>query len=105
MTTSERRKEILDALSIRRHEKIDNFAFEFNVARRTIERDILELTFDYSIYTTKGKGGGVHVVEGQYIYDAPRLNGEQTELLKRLSQQLTGKDKDIMINILKKYGK
>ena len=35
MTASERRKEILDVLSIQRHEKIENLAFTFQVTRRT----------------------------------------------------------------------
>lgn len=105
MTASERRKEILDTLNMRRHEKIDNFAFELQVSRRTIERDIFELSLDYPIYTTKGTGGGVHVIEGRYIYDVNRMNDEQTELLERLLKDLTGKDEEIMKTILKKYGR
>ena len=105
MTTSERRKEILDVLSSQRHEKIENLAFTFQVTRRTIERDILALTLEYPIYTTKGTGGGVHVMDGRYIYDAHRMNVEQTELLERLSKELSGKDAEIMKTILKKYGK
>ncbi len=105
MTTSERRKEILDILSYTRHEKIENLAFHFHVARRTIERDILALTLEYPIYTTKGTGGGVHVMDGRYIYDVGRMNAEQTELLERLSKELSGKDAEIMKSILKKYGK
>ena len=36
----ERRQAILEILCERRHEKIDNLAFEFEVERRTIRRDI-----------------------------------------------------------------
>lgn len=104
MTTSERRKEILDVLSIQRHEKNENLAFTFQVTRRTIERDILALTLEHPIYTTKGTGG-VHVMAGRYIYDTNRMNAEQTDLLERLSKELSGKDAEIMKTILKKYGK
>lgn len=105
MTTNERRKEILDMLNVRRYEKIENLAFSFQVTRRTIERDIFALSFEYPIYTTKGTGGGVHVMDGRYIYDMHRMNTEQTELLERLLKELSGKDAEVMKTILKKYGK
>ena len=105
MTASERRKEILDTLNMRRHEKIDNFAFELQVSRRTIERDIFDFLFNDPASTENYTGGGVHVIEGRYIYDINRMNDEQTELLERLLNDLTGKDAEIMKTILKKYSR
>ena len=43
MTASERRKEILEVLSMRRVEQINNLAFQFGVSEKTIRRDILSV--------------------------------------------------------------
>lgn len=105
MTTSERRKAIIEVLSVRRHETIDNLAFEFQACRRTIANDVFELSLEYPIYTTKGTGGGVHVMEGASMYVENRYSTEQNELLQRIYKTLDGKDKRIMKGILLKYGK
>lgn len=51
MKAIERRQELLNTLCRRRHDKIDNLAFEFCVSERTIRRDIQELSLSYPIYT------------------------------------------------------
>ena len=56
---SERRQELLEVLCRRRHDTYDNLAFEFNVSRRTIRRDIAILMCSYPIETSRGYGGGV----------------------------------------------
>lgn len=62
--TTERRQAIIDILCKRRYETIDNLAFEFSVSRRTIRRDIELLSISFPLYTIRGVGGGVHIVEG-----------------------------------------
>ena len=64
LTASERRRAIIKDLSVRRHEKISDLAFQYHVSRRTVEYDIYWLSLEYPIYTTKGIGGGVHVIDG-----------------------------------------
>ena len=103
MTGPERREAIIEALCLRRHEVIDNLAFEFGVTRRTIERDVLILTLSYPIYATKGYGGGVHVMDGYHLARASKMNEEQLALLDKLSRTLTGKEKETMESIIK-YG-
>lgn len=98
----ERRQSILDLLCERRHESIENLAFEFNVSRRTIERDIEVLTISYPIYTTKGTGGGVHVVDG-FRLGRKYMTDKQTELLEKLASRLTGEDFATMQSILKTF--
>ena len=61
MTADERRRAIWEAIRVRRHDKIQNLAFEFGVSRRTIEYDVERLSLHYPVYTTKRTGGGVHV--------------------------------------------
>mgnify|MGYP000807110830 CR=1 FL=1 len=103
MTASERRKEILEVLSLRRVEQINNLAFQFGVSEKTIRRDILTLSLEYPIYTTKGNGGGIHVDEN-YRLGKSYLKDEQQELLQRLLSDLAGKDAEVMKSIIKTFG-
>ena len=98
----ERRQSILELMCERRHETIDNLAFEFGVDRRTIRRDIEVLSISYPLYTTKGTGGGVHVVDG-YRLGRKYMSDKQTELLERLAAKLTGNDFQIMQDIIKNF--
>ena len=58
----ERRQQVLEAISDRRTERIENLASEFGVSRRTIERDILVLSCSYPIVTVQGAAGGVRAM-------------------------------------------
>lgn len=98
MTADERRGVILDIICARRYETIDNLAFELDAGRRTIERDVLHLSLRFSIYTTKGHGGGVWVVD-DYKRDTKYLSPEQLTLLNKLSRKLKGKDADVMASM------
>lgn len=63
----ERRQQVLEAISDRRTERIENLASEFGVSRRTIERDILVLSCSYPIVTVQGAAGGVRAMDGWYV--------------------------------------
>ncbi|CDE71317.1 MAG: HTH domain-containing protein [Christensenellales bacterium] len=103
MTASERRNAILEVLCLRRFETVSNLAFEFDVTDRTIRNDILLLSLEYPIYTTKGNGGGIHVDEN-YRLGKSYLKDEQQELLQRLLSDLAGKDAEVMKSIIKTFG-
>ena len=103
MTANERRRAILEALCQRRHETRENLAFEFGVSKRTIEYDIVRLSQHYPIYTTKGTGGGIHVMEG-YRLDGRYLSAEEQSFLERLGNALTGEGKAMINGIIKKFG-
>lgn len=102
MSANERRMQIIEVLCDRRHEIIDNLAFEFGVSRRTIRYDIEILTCSYPIYTVQGNGGGVHVVDG-YRLGKKFMTDKQTELLEKLATRLTGEDFATMQSILKTF--
>ena len=102
--TTERRQALVRLLCERRYETIDNLAFEFSVNRRTIRRDIELLSLSYPFYTTKGTGGGVHVVEG-FRLGMKYLTEAQCELLERLLEMLEGQDKEVLHNIIKTFKK
>lgn len=102
MTASERRRAIIEALCIRRHDTRENLASEFGVTKRTIENDVLVLSLEYPIYTLQGNGGGIYVEKG-YRLDRQYLSDEQSELLESLLPQLSGEQAEIMKSILKKF--
>lgn len=103
MTASERRNAILEVLCFRRFDTVANLAFEFGVTDRTIRNDILTLSLEYPIYTTKGNGGGIHVDE-KYRFGKTYLKDEQQELLERLLPSLDGKDAEVMKSIIRTFG-
>lgn len=103
MTASERRNAILEVLSIRRVEQINNLAFQFGVSEKTIRRDILTLSLEYPIYTLQGNGGGVYVDE-RFKLGKAYLKSEQQELLERILPGLDGKDAEVMRSIIKTFG-
>lgn len=53
MTSNERRNALLEILSMRRFETLENLAFEFGVSKRTIRYDIEILSLTYPIYTVQ----------------------------------------------------
>lgn len=104
LTAAERRRAILEALCLRRHDTRENLAFEFDVSKRTIEYDISRLSLEYPIYTMPGRSGGIFIMDGFHM-DKPRLSDKQMDLLKRLLPKLSGEDRRIMQGMLEEYGK
>ena len=100
----ERRQRIVDILNERRSELIDNLAFELDVCRMTIRRDIEVLSCSYPIDTKKGTGGCVYVQDGFDLYER-YLTAKQFELLERLKEKLTGEDEKVLETILKSFGR
>ncbi len=104
MKTAERRVALLSILCERKKETLDNLAFELQVSKATIKRDIVVLSLSYPIYTTPGIGGGIQVVEG-FRLGMKYLTENQCELLEHLSQTLEGKDKEVLHSIIKTFKK
>ena len=57
MGPNDRRNRIIELLSFRRHETLDNLAHEFGVSRYTIMRDIVQLQERYPIKAKCGYEG------------------------------------------------
>ena len=100
--TIERRQLILNVLCERRSETIDNLAFEFSVHRNTIRKDIEVLSFYFPLFTTKGTGGGVHLVDG-FRLGMKYLTDKQCTVLKEISEELSGEKKVVVLEILKTF--
>lgn len=100
----DRRLAVLEYMCERRYDTRANLMFEFGVSKNTIDRDIQALACSYPIYTTQGKGGGVHVVDG-FRMNKRYMTDKQCELLKRLSENLTNEDFETMQSIINTYQK
>ena len=103
-STAERRYKILLILCERRSETIGNLSFELSVDRSTIQRDIEILSASFPLYTTKGTGGGVHIMDG-FRLGTKYFTNTQSELLERLLKTLKGADKEVLESILKAFKK
>lgn len=105
MNAAERRNAIIQALCLRRHDTMDNLAFEFSVTRRTIVNDIAAISLSHPIYTQSGKyGGGVYVADGYYL-GKEFLTPEQKQLLEVLSKTVNPEQRVILQSIISKFGR
>ena len=99
MNPWERRQKILEVLCLRRHETTGNLAYEFNVSRGTIHRDLIILTCSYPIETIQGGHGGVRVADWFHL-DRRALNSDEITFLRRLENQLDGADREMLNRII-----
>ena len=105
MTSSERRQAILEALCRRRHDKIDNLAYEFQGSERTIRNDVLMLSLSYPVYTVSGRyHSGVYVADDYYL-GKQYLSDEQLDLIISLKSQVGDDQRRILESIVKKFGR
>ena len=101
-STTERRQLILEALCRRRFDTMKNLSNEFGVSVRTIYYDLEVLQCSYPIITSRGGGGGVRVMEGFFL-GMKYMTNEQTALLKKLSDTLSGDELSTMQSIIKTF--
>ena len=105
MTALERRQAILEVLCERRHEKVANLAFEFNVTTRTIKNDILEFSLSYPVYTVSGRcHSGVYIAD-DYYFGKQYLTEEQMELIISLKALVGDDQRRVLESIVKRFGK
>ena len=104
MTAADRRRAILEVLSLDKFTTRANLAFEFGVSKRTIDHDLLLLSRKYPIYAIQGKDGGIHVMDN-FRLDGRYLTEEQMDVLVRLTKEVSESDSCVLRSILKKFGK
>ena len=104
MTAFERRLALIEVLTQRRFDTIDNLASEFNVSRSTIKRDLIYINELCPHRTIQGNGGGVRVLDKKYSSHS-YLYPEQEEFLNRLKSKLPAEDKKMMESILVRFAK
>ena len=105
MRATERRQALLEIICERRHEKMDNLAFELGVSRKTVMRDVLELSISYPIYTLSGRHDSGVFVQDDYYLGKQYLSDEQKELLEAMLVNCDANQKKTMLAIIKKFGR
>jgi DeoR/GlpR family transcriptional regulator of sugar metabolism len=104
MTATERREAIIEALNIRREDKICNLANEFEVTERTIRTDIAVLTCaGHALVTKRGRYGGGVMLEPWYHLHRQSFSPQERNLLKRLARNLKGDDLRVMNGLCSKF--
>ena len=102
MSALERRDQIISLLCEKRFLTMEYLADMFNVSRRTIYVDIMELSLSYPIETKKGTGGGIYVADG-YYRDKDYLSTLQKETLESILDKVDNYQKTVICSIIKKF--
>ena len=102
MTAYERREKMRVLLAKERSTNATFLMHHFGVSRRTIYNDLLFLNDVMPLVTHRGKGGGVSL---ELEYHAPKvyLSEDEENLLLRLLDSLSEKEKKMIINIINKF--
>lgn len=103
MNAAERRNEIVSILIVRHHITTRELAGEFGVSVGTIKNDVQTLSFSYPIYTKAGVAGGVFM-GGHYNPYINSLTQRELEALKEIYGKAEGMHREILAQILHKYG-
>ena len=101
-SANERRQLIMEALSDRRSDTVENLATEFGVSKRTIKYDIEIIGCSVPIYAVQGHGGGIRVADGWYV-GRRYLHNDQEALLRSLLDGLQPEQQKTMQGILKAF--
>ena len=101
-STAERRQQILEYISDKRRVTMKSICLKFKICDRTARNDVQILACSYPIITENWRGGGVRVMDGWYL-SRRYLRKEQEDLLRSLSENLSGKDQEIMFSILEAF--
>ena len=100
---NERRQKLLAVLSIRRHDIVENLAYEFCISKKTVLRDVNLLSLEHNpVYTLPGRNGGIFMVDNCYT-GLKYLTAVEKDLLIRLLDFLDDEDKIIMLRIIKTF--
>ena len=103
MNTSDRRKNIMNILILRRRTTAREFVEELGVTARTIMNDIQALSPEYPIYTRLGGNGGIFVNDDYQSYNNT-LMAEELEVMREVCGEATDRRKRVLFKVLKKYG-
>lgn len=103
MSANERRAEIIRILVARRQENMQVLAAELGVTDRTIRNDILALTAEYPLETSRGNGGGVRIADWYHPHKNI-LTKEQIAVLQQLMDKADENQQSVLKQMLREYG-
>ena len=105
LTTFERRLEILFLITNCNKTTIMELSYYFEVSKNTVIRDIEFLSRYAPIYTKQGMFGGIFVFDEYRKNLLLPLSDDEEGLLKKLSENLDGKELHLINTIVSKYSK
>lgn len=103
MTATERRQDMLDFLSFKRHSTTTELCTRYGVSEKTIRRDVEILSAEAPLYTTQGANGGIHL-EDKWYSNQRHMSRAQTEFLQSLCSGLQPEQQEMMNEILRTFG-
>lgn len=103
MSANERRAEIMRIMVARRQENMQVLAAELGVTDRTIRNDILILTAEYPLETTRGNGVGVRIADWYHPHKNI-LSKDQMTVLEQLMDKADDEQKKVIDQMLREYG-
>lgn len=103
MSANERRVEIMRIMVARRQENMQVLAAELGVTDRTIRNDILVLTAEYPLETTRGNGGGVRIADWYHPHKNI-FSQDQISVLEQLMDKADDEQKKVLDQMLREYG-
>lgn len=103
MSANERRAEIMRIMVARRQENMQVLAAELGVTDRTIRNDILVLTAEYPLETSRGNRGGVRIADWYHPHKNI-LSQEQISVLEQLMDKADDEQKRVLDQMLREYG-
>ena len=103
MSANERRAEIMRIMVVRRQENMQVLAAELGVTDRTIRNDILVLTAEYPLETTRGNGGGVRIADWYHPHKNI-FSQDQISVLEQLMDKADDEQKKVLDQMLREYG-
>lgn len=103
MSANERRAEIIRIMVARRQENMQVLAAELGVTDRTIRNDILVLTAEYPLETSRGNGDGVRIADW-YHPNKNILSKGQISVLEQLMDKADEEQKRVLDQMLREYG-
>ena len=95
MSANERRAEIMRIMVARRQENMQVLAAELGVTDRTIRNDILVLTAEYPLETTRGNGGGVRIADWYHPHKNI-FSQDQISVLEQLMDKADDEQKKVL---------
>ena len=98
-----RRAEIMRIMVARRQENMQVLAAELGVTDRTIRNDILVLTAEYPLETTRGNGGGVRIADWYHPHKNI-FSQDQISVLEQLMDKADDDQKKVLDQMLREYG-
>lgn len=103
MSANERRAEIMRIMVARRQENMQVLAAELGVTDRTIRNDILVLTAEYPLETTRGNGGGARIADWYHPHKNI-FSQDQISVLEQLMDKADDEQKKVLDQMLREYG-